>query len=52
MGTSITIDQLYLHMDLLSITGIIASLAIMLFVIVMLYLVVLGYHQDHPETNA
>lgn len=39
-------------MDLLSITGIIASIAIVIFVIVMLYLVVLGYQQDHPDTNA
>ena len=52
MVTSITIDQLHLHMDLLSITGIIASIAIVIFVIVMLYLVVLGYQQDQPDTNA
>ena len=39
-------------MELLSVTGIIASIAIVIFVIVMLYLVVLGYHQDHPDTDA
>lgn len=38
-------------MSRLSVTGILASIAIVVFVIAMLYLVMLGYRQDHPEAN-
>ncbi len=38
-------------MSFLGITGIIASIAIVIFVVAMLYLVVLGYRQDDPDAD-